>query len=155
MKRNIPKKDWQWFGSAGHLIVGHWCRFHLCTLVGGYLISTVGEYWPERSTREIHAEVHDPKWLAKNRQRKGDDFDHAYMKRFGFETIGYDRKYETMVFRAGSPCECGCGIPQIDGSEQDFAGYNEAADAARGHMEICERWANESTRAAALAGEDA
>ena len=40
----IPKEDWKWFGSPGHYICSRWCRFHLCTLVGQYIVSTIGEY---------------------------------------------------------------------------------------------------------------
>lgn len=139
----VKIKDWQWFGHAGHLCVGQWCRFHLCTKVGGFLVSTVGEYWPERGVREIHAEVHDPKWLNDNRHLKGDTFNSAYMKRFGFEEIGCGRKYETMVFPAGVPCsslECGCGLPEIGGSEEDVNGYNDAKAATQGHYEMCKKW---------------
>lgn len=137
-------EDWKWFGHAAHFICGHWCRFHLATQVGDYLVSTVGEYWPERSVREIHAGVYDPLWLAENEILRGDDFDHAYMKRFGFETIGYERTFETMVFKAGAPCtrkDCGCGLPEIYSSEEDFAGYNDARSATQGHMEMCKKWA--------------
>ena len=137
--------EWKWFGCAGHLIVSQWCRFHLCTQVGAFLVSTVGEYWPERAVREIHAHVHDPKWLAENRHLKGDYFDAAYMKRFGFEAIGAgDDRYETMVFRlGGSPrvCDrpdCGCGLPEpISWSEIDGSRYMTAGKATKGHMEFC------------------
>lgn len=141
----IPKDQWEWFGNNGHLIVGHDCRFHLCTVVGKYLISTVGQYWPDRIVREIHAQVHDPKWLDKNRHRKGDDFDAAYTDQFGFHEIGFQRKFETMVFTAGEPCqseECNCGMPNITGEELDSNGYNTARDATKGHMEMCEKWAD-------------
>lgn len=140
----IERSEWRWFGHPGHLIVGDSCRFHLATQVGEFLVSTVGEYWPERPVREIHAEVHDPAWLIENVHRRGDDFDAAYMRRFGYEEIGYNRKYETMVFKAGVPCtaeECGCGIPEIVGSELDATGYNDAGSATRGHMEMCRKWA--------------
>lgn len=139
-----PRDTWQWFGTAGHLIVGHDCRFHLCTQVGPWLVSTVGQYWPERPVREIHAQVHAPAWLAANRHRKGDDFDRAYMQRFGYAEIGGDRTYETMVFRACKPCTaegCACGLPEIDGSEVAAAGYNDAGSATAGHLEMCERFA--------------
>jgi hypothetical protein len=140
----LMKNNWKWFGVAGHFICGRWCQFHLCTQVGEYLVSTVGEYWPERGSREIHAKVCDPKWLMKNWQLKGDEFDAAYMKRFGFQDIGCDRKYETMVFRAGKPCDregCKCGLPSIDPSNLDFLGYNNAKDATAGHMKLCKKWA--------------
>lgn len=133
----------RWFGNAGHFICARWCQFHLTTQVGKYLVSTVGEYWPERSTREIMARTSDPIWIAANEQRKGDDFDSAYMRRFGFEDIGCDRKYETMVFKAGAPCTakgCSCGLPTIDGLELDFAGYNDAKAATEGHMKLVAKW---------------
>ena len=137
--------NWKWFGHVAHFICGDKCRFHMATQVGKHLVSTVGEYWPERSSREIHAKISDPKWLAENITLKGDYFDHAYMKKFGFEEIGCDRKYETMVFKAGKPCTsktCGCGLPTIVGSELDFLGYNNAGDAAKGHLKLCRKWAN-------------
>ena len=49
----INKADWEWYGNAGHFICGHSCRFHLCTKVGSYLISTVGEYVPDSFVRAI------------------------------------------------------------------------------------------------------
>jgi hypothetical protein len=137
------QSQWKWYGHAGHLIVGQWCRYHLCTLVNGYLVSTVGEYWPERPVREIHAHVHDPKWLAENQHRRGGDFDSAYMKRFGFENIGCDRKYETFVFKAGEPCKsetCGCGLPEINGSELDSLSANDAKTAANNHLILCRKF---------------
>lgn len=140
----IPKTNWKWFGHAGHLCVAQWCRFHLCTQVGGYLVSTVGEYWPPRAVREIHAKIHDVAWFNANCGLLGDNFDSAYMKRFGFEEIGFGRTYETMVFKAGTPCtdeKCGCGLPEIDGSELDFRGYSSVKNATNGHHELCETWA--------------
>lgn len=141
------RRNWKWFGHAGHFICARDCQFHLCTLVGKHLVSTVGEYWPDRQVREIHAQVHDQKWLNENRHLKGDTFDSAYMKKFGFETIGCDRKYETMVFLAGQPCDrkdCGCGLPEISGSELDFGGYNDAKAATEGHYKLCEKWARKT-----------
>lgn len=51
--------------------------------------------------------------------------------------IGYGRLYETMVFRAGKPCDaegCHCGLPEISGRELDIAGYNTGREARDGHM---------------------
>jgi hypothetical protein len=133
---------WKWFGNAAHFICGSDCRFHMATQVGKYLVSTVGEYWPCRAVREIHAKVYDPKWLEDNKLRRGDDFDHAYMVKFGYETIGCDRKYETMVFKVDKgECKCGCGLPQVDYSELDFNGSNDAKSARDGHMKLCKKWA--------------
>lgn len=145
MSERIQESEWKWFGNAGHLIVGHMCRFHLCTAIGEHMISTVGEYWPDRVCREIHARIHDEAWLEANGHLKGDRFDHAYMERFGFEEIGCDRKYETMVFKTtGEVCiseDCNCGMPKVNFSEQDFDSYNAAGDATRGHLAMCEKWA--------------
>lgn len=115
----IPKDEWRWFGSAGHLIVGSDCRFHLATLVGDVLVSTVGDYHPPHD--------HDGKP----------------------HTIGLERLYETMVFKAGKPCtepECLCGMPEIAGCEMDFAGYNTRGHAQRGHLDMCEKWAKKVGR---------
>lgn len=133
----------KWFGNAGHFICSHWCRFHLTTQVGPWLVSTVGEYWPERPAREMHARVYDAAWLAENHHLKGDHFDSAYLNRFGFQEIGSGRTYETMVFCAGNPCartDCGCGLPEIDGSQLDFRGYTDAGAATRGHMAMLKKW---------------
>jgi len=65
------------------------------------------------------------------------------MERFGYETVGCDRTYETMVFKAGKPCTakgCKCGLPAIDGSELDFEGYNDAGAATLGHRKMVAKW---------------
>lgn len=125
---------------AAHFICGDKCRFHLATYVGGYIVSTVGEYWPERNAREIHAKIYDEEWLRDNKHLKGDTFDHAYFKRFGYEQIGCDRLYETMVFRAKSAAgEC-CPWQIDSGHNEDFKGYNDASEAFKGHMAMCKKW---------------
>jgi hypothetical protein len=111
---SIPKEKWEWFGTAGHLCVSNWCRFHMTTKVGKYLVSTVGEYYP------LHASERDCPHKP--------------------TTIGLDRLYETMVFKAGKRCECGCGLPEIDGSDIDFEGYNDVKSANEGHAKMCLKW---------------
>lgn len=51
-------ENWRWCGHAHHFIGANSCRFHLCTWVGDYLVSTVGDYRPhgERRTLGIGAE---------------------------------------------------------------------------------------------------
>jgi len=146
----VTRQNWKWFGNAGHFICADSCRFHMTTLVGKYLVSTVGQMWPSRSSREIHASVYDQKWLDANRDRKGDDFDFVYMQRFGYETVGSDRTFETIVFKAGKPCaskSCGCGLPSIiGGCELDFLGYNNAKAATVGHRKLCAKWARKRSR---------
>lgn len=133
----MSTQDWQWFGHAGHFICAQWCRFHLCTLVGNYLVSTVGEYVPDETVREIHCEARGVRLEGKGDARLVD-----YMKKVGFQELGFGRTYETMIFKAGERCtrpECGCGLPEIDGSELWAKGYTSAGDATVGHMEGCIR----------------
>ena len=125
----IKEKKWKWYGNVGHFICGKWCRFHLCTEIGNYLISTVGEYVHPRHGRG--KEDLEMEWLKEN---------------YPGEDIGCNRKYETMVFKIdpNNRCTeptCGCGLPEIDGYEQDFGGYNIAKDATAGHMELCQKYA--------------
>ena len=59
------------------------------------------------------------------------------------EEIGCDRFYETFVFRAGAPGDCGC--PKLlDASEIDSEAYGKealCAEVCAGHMKMCRRWA--------------
>lgn len=116
---------------AGHLICGNSCAFHLNTyLPTGHIVSTVGEYRPSFSRRHLDQLV---KTGGKEPIRaRGDDE--------GFEEIGANRLYETMVFKAvavGSKC---CPWSQESGADIDFAGYNTAADATAGHEAMCRKW---------------
>lgn len=124
----IDPKDWKWFGKPGYHICSQWCRFHLCTQVGSYLISTVGEYVHPRHS--AGKKTTEEEWMNEN---------------YPGEDIGLDRKYETTVFRIGKGCcetdRCGCGIPEQDGSEIDMRGYNRAREATEGHNELCNQYA--------------
>lgn len=138
----IPPRDWEWFGHPGHFICAKDCRFHLCTRVGGFLVSTVGELFPSEGVREI---------LARSRgivlEGRGDEREASYMRQVGYQDIGLDRKYETMAFKLnGKRCTsdgCQCGLPGIIPNEIEFAGYNNAHDANLGHLRICEKVASE------------
>jgi hypothetical protein len=136
----VSAADWRWFGSPGHLIVAFDCRFHLCTLVAGgkYLVSTVGEYFPDAPIREVFAQSR-----GVTLEGRGDERVYDYRRKVGFEDIGSGRKYETMVFKAGKPCDaegCKCGMPRIDGNELVCEGYNDPASATAGHMKLCRKW---------------
>lgn len=138
----VAAKDWLWFGNAGHFICGRWCRFHLATQVGDVLVSTVGQYVPPRHSGG--SERTEAAWLQENPDG---------------EEIGCGRFYETMVFVAGMPCNkvgCNCGLPDISGRELDCAGYANAGDATRGHVEMCQRWSDTvyAKLTIASAGED-
>jgi hypothetical protein len=138
---SVPQGEWQWFGKPAHLIVGNDCRFHLATLVGEYMVSTVGEYIPDEPVREILAESRGLALEGRGEYRRA-----SWMQLNGFEEIGYGRTYETMVFRVtGKVCEredCGCGLPSIDPTELDSDGYNVAGAAQAGHYAMCAKWAD-------------
>lgn len=137
---SVPREEWEWFGSAGHFICGRDCRFHLCTLVGPWLVSTVGELLPDSSSWDIYAESRGVTIEGRGDARRAD-----FMRKVGWVEIGSGRTYETMVFPAGERCsdpDCDCGMPLAsDWSERDAEGYNDAGSATRGHYALCEKWA--------------
>lgn len=109
-------------------------------MVGPWIVSTVGEYVPAESVRELMAPLRNIRLT-----QKGEDREAEWLRQAGFEQIGCDRTYETMVFRAGSTAcdtEGGCGFRQPDKFiELDFAGYNDHAKATQGHADMCTKWA--------------
>lgn len=148
----IPVKDWKWFGTPGHFICGDDCRFHLCTQVGKVLVSTVGQYFPCSEVREIIT-----KTSGISLKGIGDEREADFLKKIGYVEIGAGRLYETMVFKAGNPCtheKCNCGCPEINGSEMDFEGYNDASEATKGHYAMCEKWSEGQDMRPALMTEE-
>ena len=132
----MTKDKWIWMPHAGHFIGAKYCRFILNTYVGKYIVSTVGEYWPDYRVRKIIADSRG--WTC---NKIGDYWDREYFKKFGYEDIGCDRKYETMVFAAHKSEKYKCCPYEIDVSNQkDFAGYNDADAATKGHMSLCRKW---------------
>lgn len=136
----MKKDKWIWMPHPGHFICSKDCQFFLNTYIGGYIVSTVGEYWPDRQVREIHAKIFDPKWFAESSSLKGDSFDRAYMQRFGYEEIGCDRKYETMVFKAKKGAEICCPYGASNWSCIDSESYNSPLEAKNGHLKLCAKW---------------
>lgn len=134
----IPPSEWRWYGWAGHFIGWRDCRFHLCTQIGDYLVSTVGAYLPDSRVRDVLAPI---RGIALEGQ--GDDRETDWMRKVGYEKIGVDRTYETMVFRvSGDVCQhddCGCGLPEIIPTELGFEGYLHPGEATRGHHAMCAR----------------
>ena len=118
------QSKWKWFGHAGHFIGGNSCRFHLCTQVGAFLVSTVGDYY----------------------QGGGD----GVRTTLGSDEDSY---FETYVFSLGahprrcSKKECVCGMPtpeswrEIDGIRESTAGK-----AAESHMKMCVKYARKRSR---------
>lgn len=123
----LPAEQWEWFGLAAHFICGRWCRFHMATKVGEYIVSTVGLYvHPSDSGSSESAEAEFFK-----RNPLGQD-------------IGCGRKFETMVFRFTHYCEtveCNCGLPRFDPNELDFRAANAVREARDNHMTLCKKWA--------------
>lgn len=140
----ITKDKWVWMPHPAHLIVSSKCRFHLATKVGKFIISTVGEWWPERISREIHAKIYDPKWHEEHNHLLGDTYNAAYFKRFGFKEIGCGRKYETFVFKCQKNTvkeNACCPWKVADYPEIDSDAYNEADKAYEGHLKMCNKYA--------------
>lgn len=141
--KKIGRDKWYWLPHPAHLIVASMCQFHLATKVGKHIVSTVGEWWPDRTSREIHAKIYDVKWHQKNNHLLGDCYDAAYMKRFGFMEIGSGRKYETMVFKAEKMSKEGCKACKFkieSGRDIDMRSYNNPDEAYRGHIAFCEKY---------------
>ncbi len=142
MTKICPESEWEWYGTAGHLCVGRYCRFHLATKVGKFWVSTVGEYLPPEGTREVLAESRGVKLAGMGDAREAD-----YMNKIGYETLGVgdDSIYETMVFHAGQRCEspdCNCGMPvPEDWSNLDGRRWATAREAREGHMFFCHLYA--------------
>lgn len=120
-KKLFPKEKWIWMPHPGHFCGSFDCRFHLNTYVGGYIVSTVGEYYPDSKVREI---------LGRENDRK-------------FEEIGLDRLYETMVFEAVKSNHKCCPYEMRSG-EKDFLGYTNADDAYEGHLTLCKKWSKKA-----------
>lgn len=128
----MTKDKWIWMPHAGHFILGHKCRFKLNTYVGKYIISTVGEYIPDNELIDIIA----PEF----KHLQGDEKEYAYIEKYECETVGCDRKYETMVFKAKkSKCKC-CPYTIIVSKQVDFQGYNDPKRAYQGHLNLCNKW---------------
>jgi len=109
----IPKEQWKWFGFPGHFICAERCRFRLCTQVGNYLISTVGDMYYDDKRQTVGAGK--------------DSFFETYVFKAG---------------PTCSEPDCGCGQPVLDDAcEIDGIRARTAGDAQRTHMEYCEKYA--------------
>jgi hypothetical protein len=132
------RDKWIWMPHPAHFICGSQCKFHLATYVGKYIVSTVGEYLPDYEVREIFA-----KCRGVMLEGRGDERTNDYMRKIGFEDIGVNRKYETMVFKAKKNLDkhykC-CPWQLSDFSCLEMEGYNDPGKASEGHYKLCEKW---------------
>ena len=127
--------SWVWMPHAGHLIVGQECRFHLTTRVGKYLISTVGEWWPDETVRQIHADVRHIALEGRGDARAAD-----FLKKCGYMEIGSGRTYKTMVFPVKESGERCCPWVAAEWEAVASDGYNDPGDAYHGHLEMCAKY---------------
>jgi hypothetical protein len=107
-----------WHGQAGHFVCWRRCVWHLCTEVNGYVISTLGEFFPDMHHDNL-GEM-EPMGLTPNEM------------------------YESMVFEVMGHCHCGCGHPTISGSELVTQRYKTPLEARLGHMALIEEYKNKS-----------
>jgi hypothetical protein len=132
----MAKRDeWIWMPHAAHLVVANRCLFHLATCVGNYIVSTVGEYLPDETAREIHCQS-----LGIVLNGKGDERRADFLEKVGYVEVGLGRKYETMVFPAKKSDEQCCPYEAASWNELDLRGYNDPGEAYQGHLEICQRY---------------
>ncbi len=137
-KKVVTKDKWIWMPHPAHFICSYDCKFFLATKVGKYIISTVGEYFPDAPIREIFAESRKVILEGRGDARRND-----YMQKIGFEELGVGRLYETMVFKSQKMSKDGCGAclyRMKTPSDIDFDGYKTAKEAYRGHMKMCLKW---------------
>jgi len=43
----IEEKDWEWFGGKSHYVNADRCGYSLVTVIGGTVVSTIGDYWKQ------------------------------------------------------------------------------------------------------------
>lgn len=107
-----------WHGQAGHFVGWRDCQWHLCTEVNGYIISTLGEYIPNRQRNTVGQAM--PLGLSP------------------------DDLYESMIFEVGGHCPCGCGHPTQSGSSLDMNRYKTPLEARLGHMKLVEEYSKKT-----------
>lgn len=138
--KGLKKADWVWQPHAGHFIMGNNCLFRMNTYVGGYIVSTVGELMHDSEVREIMAKSRGIDLVGKGDARHAD-----YMEKIGYDSVGHNRKYESMVFKAkssGSRCSC-CEWIIEQAEDVDSGSYNDSVSARKGHMKLCLKWSGE------------
>lgn len=107
----IPEAEWEWQGHAGHFICAARCLFTMATVVGDYLISTVGDYYENKDDEK-------PTTIGAG--------DNAF--------------FETYVFKVDGKMKCGCA-KVADWREIDGVRYATAREAQVGHLEMCRKYA--------------
>lgn len=135
--KKITKDKWIWMPHPAHFICAQDCRFFMATKVGDYIISTVGEYFPDAPIREIFAQSRNKPLEGMGDARRAD-----YMKKIGFEELHYGGwLYETMVFKAKESEGCkACAFVIDSGNNLDEEWYKKPEEAVAGHYKMCEKY---------------
>lgn len=109
----VPIHLWKWKGLAGHFICASKCAFKLCTVIGEFVVSSVGAMYVERNGKHV------------------------------LETIGYARHYETQVFFKlnDDTIDLDLGIAFMDGlyigDDKLNSDFTWDAKAEKMHMDMC------------------
>lgn len=121
-----------------HFICGRDCKFFLVTKIGKYIVSTIGEYFPDSRVRQIFADSR-----GKKIEGMGDAWDADYMKKIGYEELHMGGwLYETMVFKAEKSKKCPvCPYTIIVSEDLEEEVYKKPEEAFKGHYKLCEKWA--------------
>lgn len=107
----MRKQDWVWMGHAAHYCGRNECLFHLATYVGGFIVSSVGDYRPGGILRE--------------RKNVWPGYD--------YETMVF-----TAEIAEGQEDTC---CPWRIGGDVAVARTNDSGEALRNHMRLCEEYA--------------
>lgn len=110
----MSKENWIHMPHPGHFICAYECRFRMNTWVNGYIISTIGEMIRKQPVKD---------------------------EEFKYDEVGYNRLYETMVFKSEPKLEVACCPYRVaDFSELECVGYNSDILAFAGHYAMCEKY---------------
>lgn len=154
---NKSQEGWVWMPHPAHFCAASHCRFRLATYVPtGYIISTIGEYFPDEVVRRIvlESKVQFPNPFEEDKTEvykkilklNGDLFNDAYLKYIGYEELRYDCLYETMVFPAkkNENPKFQCCPYLMDQEKEEYEleqeDYNDPGEATNGHYELCYKW---------------
>lgn len=106
----IEKKiinDWIWMPHPGHFSGAYDCQFRLCTFVNGFIISTIGEYHPDRPKHTLGTGDRD------------------YYETMVFRAVKSKND------------ACGCEYRIDSGLELACKRYSTGKKAKNGHMDFC------------------
>lgn len=121
----IPQSEWKWFGYPLHYTLGTRCIFHLGTVVGDYLVSTVEKQTPF-----------------------GWNGDSSNCEPLGYASNAEPLYFETCVFKWTPRQTCAC--PQIDFNSFSgdaeierhvYGGIDDCDLANKEHYDTCLRYA--------------